>query len=244
MFKRPVIQFSILTLLVVMTLAAVSVSHVRTSWELAQAKRDVQLARRQMTIQNNAIRHLNDSLGRLTVTDPAKVHVINASPCWLDGTFDEDRPPHYSCWRLYLPEGSRWKVWWAAQNIPADGLPEKKSGGFELNRDAGGIGYLSAQFSKPLDFGFLIHAEWALDVSNASDAKEPVWLSPEEARWLSSRSPVSWTGTGGDQNAAPHTKMLPLDQPIVLQRIRRLEKESSGQTAKPSDGFMIWLEPF
>ena len=245
MSKQPAIRFSLFTLLVVLMLAAVSVSHVRTSWERAQAKRDAQSAQRQVLIQDRTIRQLNNALGRLTIGDPTQVHVINASPCWRDGTFDPNRPPLLQCWNLHLPEGTRWKVWWATQDIPVDELPDSKSGGFELASEHERA-HLSAQFSNPPDLGFLVHGPtWALIVSDASDLREHVSLDRDRCRWLGKNASVSWEGIGGDQDASPHTAVLPPDGPIVLQRIRRQPvEESAGQIAEPRDGFMIWIEPW
>jgi hypothetical protein len=253
MIKRPAFRFTLLTLLLVVTLAAVSVSHVLTSWELASsreelraARREANVARGQLLVQANVIRHAKDELGRLTIKDKSMVHVISASPYWRDGSFDPDRPPLNLCWNLHLPKGSRWKVRWATRQIPAAGFPDSDLGGFELIADSGQWAYLAAQFLNSPQWDFLISVpNWELLVSDHTDIRDHSHLDNEESRWLKKGTAVSWEGPGGDQNASPHTVVLSPDQAIVLQLVRLKNDEgASDDNTKPCDGFMIWIEPW
>ncbi|HEX5102809.1 MAG TPA: hypothetical protein VFV87_03310, partial [Pirellulaceae bacterium] len=118
MFQRIRPRFSLRSLLLLFTLAAVSVSHYVTSGKLEQirAERDS---------QRQTIRDLNDQLGRLTVDDPTQVHAIATFQPWV-------APTHYGsdfvqldglAWDLHLPAGTEWRLCASFTLIPQIGLP-------------------------------------------------------------------------------------------------------------------------
>ena len=226
-------RFSVLSLLLLVTLAGVTTSHVLTS------KRNVALATR-IREQQKLIRQQNDQLRQLTVDDPQQVHIISKSDIWpSDKLFLNGRPPEMLQWELHFPPKSRWKIFWATAKIPQTGLPSQRLGGHLLSVPTDHHSYASVDLHEAYLFiwkmriGFEAEG-WAAELTN------------EEAAWLQEKAAISWEAIGGDQHHKPFTESFAPDKTIVLLRIRRMIDTGPSTVQddlNPCEGFMVWLEP-
>jgi hypothetical protein len=101
---RSWLRFSLRWLIAAMAFLAVLVSHIKTSLDLRQARREI-------ASQQAELKQLRDELGVFEVTDPAKAHAI-----FVRRT--EDKAWR---WRVYLPPGRRYMMKWAVDDIPGRG---------------------------------------------------------------------------------------------------------------------------
>lgn len=222
-------RFSVLSLLLIVTLAAVTTSHVLLS------RRNAALAAR-IREQQKTIRAQNDKLGQLTVDDPEQVHILDTSAREMPG-----RLPETFEWEMYAPPKTRWRVFWATKKIPASGISMERLGGDLLQ--------------SPIDrtrFDVSIRRPVANGLNSRLDLRfeSQVWkveLDPVEATWLDENTAISWEGAGGTHYWDHATQSFKSDQPVVLLRVRRQSFVGAiggvEDNPNPCEGLMIWLEP-
>jgi hypothetical protein len=217
-------RFSILSLLLVMTLAAVSVSHWMT-WH------DLQDRRQQIYELKEQVRIRNDRLGILTVEDPSEIHVISTD---IDFQQSSDRilGPREFSWQIHLPDSTQYHVRWAFGDIDdiVQNLVSVRAEGTPLN-----------------ELGLSMQAELQVKLVSSNDAWElfvtfddrPLSrkLFSEEVEWIDMERINSYSVAGSFQ-AGSFTESFPADSPVVL---LRQWKSTSGRSTRK--GVVVWLQP-
>lgn len=118
-------QFSLFTLLLVAIIACVVAAYFGTAWRLAEAGTTIERQKTELAVRDAEIVKLSAELGKLTIQDRSKVHIL-ALPSKEDW--------HWR-WRIYLPPGKTWKITEAlGPKVPLQGfdmsqLPHSSSSG-------------------------------------------------------------------------------------------------------------------
>lgn len=237
MFKWPGFRFSLLTLLLVTTLAAVAVSHWRASRELARAELLWKAARDDAQWKQRTIRALNDELGRLTVDDETHVHVIAQKANSVAPFPRQYHVPWQSSftWNAYLPAQTDWQVCWAGGELPAVGVPRVRTGQHLLRIDptADRRVTLSATHQSPWESGLALVFRSGDDIWSGAIPRDV--LAEFHADELIYSEVVGAPGRGGFQ-----TVSFPPVGPIVLLRQYRASGDAQQSTLL---GLAVWLEP-
>jgi hypothetical protein len=233
-------RFSLLSLLLLVTLAAVSVSHWLTSRRAARLEGEV-------AEQKRTIRTLNDKLGILTVDAPDDVHVImhlnHNSESW-----NGEIPLQYG-WEIYIPPQTQWRLRWAVSNIPGKGLPSKTAGEWLVNTG------LDSRFNVRFDLSNSPARGWLLKVMPAAD-QFPYFIPDDLSGWLNEEMSLAWDDAGGDLydpiGWTTETESFPKMDNIVLLRCRPAyagaqniinSRRPVPNNAHLAEGLMLWLEP-
>lgn len=233
-------RFSLLSLLLAITVAAVAVSHWLTS-------RELRIARDAIKEEQRTIRRLNDQLGHLTIDDPARVHII----ALFDPTL---APKDYGAaftkqdnlgWRVHFPAGTRWNLYASFAGIPKQGFPVPTSDVL-LPVSKGQVCdiYFSCRQSSSLG--------WVAELA-FEDQVERSFIPTKQAEWLSSTEPCEGECAGECQGfpSGLHgycTESFGPDEKIILLRQRRMMPPATtnrpwNSDPNPCQGLMIWLEP-
>ncbi len=146
-------QFSLFTLLLVAVVACVIAAYLGTARRLQEANATVGRQKTELKTLETQIAKLEAELGKLTIQDPSKVHIL-ALPSKEDW--------HWQ-WRVYLPPGKKWKITEALgekvprQGFDMTGVPHSSSNGalgkgeftaeVWLARDVNGALRLNRQFA-------------------------------------------------------------------------------------------------
>jgi hypothetical protein len=231
------LRFSLLSLLLLVTLAAVGVSHWLTSRRVARLEG-------QVAEQKRTIKTLNDQLGILTVEDPDDVHVIMHLDPHAE-SWHEELPLEFG-WEIHIPPQTKWRLRWATGDIPITGLPGESVG--EWLVDTG----LDSQFNVRIDLSNSPARGWLLKVVPATN-EFPHFIPNDETQWLNEKIPVAWDDSGGNLDEwTAETESFPTDDAIVLLRCRPAYDGAHDiingwrpvpNNAPLADGLMIWLEP-
>jgi len=235
MIKRPGFRFSLLTLLLVLTLAAVSVSHWRTNRELAKAELILKVAREEARTKQQTIRQLNDELGRLTVDDESQVYVISQKAGVIEPYPRRYHVPWQSsfAWCAYLPSETDWQVCWNGGEIPLNGGLRPKLGQHVLRQPpADGRVTLMISHLSPWDSGLALVFRCADDIWSAVIPR--VTLAEFRA------DDEIHTEIAGSVRGGTQTESFPPTDAVVL--LRQWRDNSDQQTAT-RPGIVVWLEP-
>lgn len=233
------IRFSLLSMILLITVVALSISHWQLSEQLSQMKvRTEQLGR---------------SLGIPPISDPTKVTAIGV-PVMVDDAWE---------WHVVIPEGKEYDLFVAFTHVPYEGLPENPihvgtmtNGEIRVN--------LSIEKSENLPPTVTMRGRYVLP---PQDTKIMLYqgLSRREASWLDNfggenahvdrginfkgQGKVTWHRTRNDGLIAdPEFKVTTFDpdEVIILRRTRVYPIEASGDDKPPPKtcaGMMVWLVP-
>ena len=222
MLKRLHIRFSLLSLLLVVTLAAVVVSHWLANRSLRQ--RDDVIAQ-----QKGTIRTLSDELGRLSVDDPAMVQVISL-------TADLERPnPPWKVplkWHIHLPQSKDWQVCWAAGSIATNGVPASKLGSYPVTPSADGSVELTLSYGPRLSDG----------MSLVFHGNDEVWFGDIPREALAPFADNDWVDNeiaGSQAGQAQTESSLPTGAVRLLRQWNLQNLKAIGNCP----GIAVWLEP-
>lgn len=106
-------QFSLFTLLLLAVVACVVAAYLGTARRLEEANATVNRQKAELEARDATIAKLEAELGKLTVKDPSKVHIL-ALPSKEDW--------HWR-WRVYLPPGKTWRITEAlGEKVPKQGF--------------------------------------------------------------------------------------------------------------------------
>ncbi len=219
-------QFSLFTLLLVAIVACVFAAYLGTARRLAEASATISRQKAELDAQKVEIAKLEAELGKLTIKDPSKVHIL-ALPSKEDW--------HWR-WRVYLPPGKTWIITHAVgEKVPKQGfdmsnLPHGPSGSIFpskgeftaevwLQRDISGALRLNRQFG---------------------DSRGASGISKEDATKLLANGPTS-TYTAG---ASAATLVYDPAGPIELLRLHKYRNPGSSSiiSQQPDVGILLFLE--
>lgn len=211
-------RISLLAFLLVAAVICLGISHWQTSRELAQARSE--------------LRRLRDEVGYLTIEDKTKFHAV---------ALDSEEPNTWR-WRLFVPQGNRYKWNIAAKDIPQSVPPAKA-----------GISVISQEPYWENDNEVLVTArlreaedgDWTLSIqSTIGDSRHQMsggsLAIPQDAMaWM-----TAGASTDGQVIGSRGTTVHDPNGPIILLQRRPLEERPDGTavpSAGPMPGFMIWL---
>lgn len=220
MLKWP--RVSLLTLLLVVTLAAVAVSHWRTSLELENQRSRVAELQQQVRIRN-------DRLGILTVDDRSQVHVILTDTRY--GSVENKKVgPRAFSWHVYLPPSRNWELCWAFGAF--EGMGEVPR---DATHDSRVLDIDDGPDTLAIDFEQAPTGSWRMkckyDQSEWSAA-----IPDERASWLNHESVYASIAAGDDRRAGPLTESFDPNEPVLL-------LDQWHQDLNPSAGVVVWLQP-
>ena len=229
MLSRPNFRFSIFSLFLLITLAAVSVSHWLTSRKLREKEsRD----------QNSSL----ELFSKLKCEHPDDAHVMGNTFF----TTDFEQPVTDWGWRLHLPAAKRWRVCWIVGQIPLSSLPAKPIGFRDLPPITGDaqLGFdvtVPEDDSAPptIDFHFgPYQSQPPLRWSQAVVGVE------RKLTWAFDLNAEVWWEQAGKQRDGDVSSSFG-EQPVVLLRkgFRVPPLQSLDPDETPAEGILIWLEP-
>ena len=228
MLQRFRFRFSLLSLLLLTTVAAVAVSHCLTSRRLS-------VARLELEAQRESIRELSHELGQLTVEDRFEAHVQRRA----DETKRRPGQDAYRRfefrWLIHLPSHKRWRVAWAAERIPVEGIPTSVAGYFDFTPPASGDwASLELRFSAAADNAWT--ASIFSEYDHAWHACEITW---EQGHWLEPGAQTEEVIFGpGSPHISSKFTTYSCDQPLVIFR-----EFQTSQGEPTGSGFALWAEP-
>jgi hypothetical protein len=195
-------RISLLTALLLMTIFGMAIV-------LMQLWREVGPMRVQL-------RQLRDEVGRLTIDDPRQFHAIRVRS-------DSD----YSWkWRVWIPEGRKYRIYMATQDIPKHGYPQSQG---MVTLDQPGESWIEYRIAKDPNSN-----NWMDNLNTPSGS-----VGSSSQAWVAWNRRMS-TGDGVEQK----TESMDPGKTILVtrQRVSKTATDTS-QIEDPSAGFMIWLEP-
>lgn len=208
------LRFSLRTLMLLTTFVAMVVSLlVSTGTNRRLARSNESLAKEN--------RRLRDEVGELSIEDESQFHATRIpTDSALEWT-----------WRVWIPEGQRYRLRCVAGKVPKEGWPSGRGATITL----GTAGEHVIRYSirrDPKDDRF---CGW-LSTRGASGGGGSVGWGDEHA-WVQRPPKVCTTGGVGTS-----TRAYPMDRLIELCRHRVSQANSSEDIEDPSEGFLIWLE--
>jgi hypothetical protein len=232
------LRFSLLSLLLLTTLAAMSVSHWLASRELS--KSTAKLAE-----QHKQIRDLSHRLGILTEEDLPYVQVQRVLR-ERDGSIpiEEWLRRVEASWLVHLPTHSKWRLHWASGNIPKEGLPAEIAGSRDLPPQENQWSSLSISFEQNRILG------WAAKFTYEGETWD-YWIPYDSSQWLEPESHTDgyYAGPWSCYTGETFIAQFACDKPVILlvERQEILIEEGSrfvvtDTAPNPCQGFMIWLE--
>jgi hypothetical protein len=182
------VRFSLRALLLMTALLCTVASHTWTSYELHKLRQEAQ--------------RLRDELGYLTIKDGDLVHAIALAP-------EEGSTTKRWRWRLHLPPGRRFRLYYKFSELPVDGLPRGNDGFLE---DLPGAATLTASaVREPTGaWRFVLHWDSARNPYGQTHMQA---ITPD--KWLREDASLSWDLAGSDT-----TESVPQGEPMVLLRLR------------------------
>lgn len=227
--RRP--RFSLMNLLLLMTVAAMGVGLWRLNGELAPLRLEVEQYR--------------NELGIIAVVDPEKVHALRLPT-------EGNEPRKY---RVFLPEGRNYFLHYHQYLIPAEGIPRSRSG----HRLEPGEYVFSIQFKRDEDevqgeprphgtFRIRIEAQG----NQSGGGSIHVGVSERKQDWIVNRETGGTAYSWHEPGRTVETSDL-LD-PLVLYRARAHQIVVNSRNAQgrpvswsykdlpnPCEGFMVWV---
>jgi hypothetical protein len=204
MILRP--RISILTALLLMTILGMALAIVQLWRELVPLRAE--------------LRQLRDETGRLSISDPQKMHAIGV----------RTNEPLLWKWRIWVPEGA--KVFLGAKwgDVPATGVPTNA----QMDQLDPGEQWIEMRVDQdPKDNSWRASLE-------SKRWKHPIPLPPESCWWTWPNAGLMIDGvlfeTGSEGKPG---------EPFIVTRDRRDQSNGSVQlqsSKAPSAGFIIWLE--
>ncbi len=198
---KPRFRYSLSTLLLLTTIACLAIT-VALLWREVRPLRE-------------EVRRLRDEVGELYVEDPTKLHAIRVN---------SDNELVWK-WRLWIPEGKRYKLRAEGGKVPSEGFPR-----------SGGTTYL------------ITPGETVVEYRIVKDPRSDSWRGSLHAQGSSVGADfhpwVDWpsrSSTGGGVGTS--TKMFEPGETAVLERKRVGQVRSSSNIPNPAEGFMVWIEP-
>jgi hypothetical protein len=187
--------------LLVTTVIALSVTVVMLYRELGPLRNDVA--------------RLRSEVGELNIEDRTKLHVIRV---------DTDNELEWK-WRIWIPEGRRFRLRAIGGSIPKEGYPT--SGGTVDLSESGEhvIRYVIRRDPRDGSWRGSVHTQTAS-------------VGSDEHPWVEWPSSVS---TGGGVSTS--TQSFPDGEKVEIIRRRVSQAKSSANIENPAAGFMVWLEP-
>lgn len=235
MFTRPKLRFSLLSLLLVTTLVGVGVSH----WLTTRRLRNAEAKSRE---QRQIIRGLNDELKRLTVDDPAQIHVMASRDSWCPKSGGS--AVLNMGWQIYLPgkplAKPEWRLCWSLGDIPATGFPANFRGEAQIETGLDSQITISMRIAHHRSTGCTANFEFG-------EHQKTYFIPDDQADWLEGDDHIEFTSAGqrpdGDARAIATESFAP-DGPIVLLRQRRMLHTGNAWAVDPlaTQGVMVWLE--
>lgn len=196
-------RLSLLTLLLLLTVAAMVIAIWKLYAEVVPLRAEN--------------RELRDELGELSIDDPDKVHAI-LTPQSEPGRFNYK-------WRLWIPEGRRYKLCWTTSKVPKQGFPTKPT---SLPLPGSGEHWLEYRIFLEEETGKWRDLVYTHEMSYSGDYQDwPTW-DPR-------------IGTG--ETVGETTHVFDPAERVVLARWHIGRSKASAQIEYPSAGFLIWLEP-
>lgn len=174
-------------------------------------------------------RLIDEEAGRLSITDKEKVQAL-ALPTVQPRTWQ---------WRLYLPQGARYKWRAAAGDIPKDSLPE--DGMTTVSNEP----YWEDE-TEVLVTARLVESDYGkgrlVVTSRTTEQSQMAGVTVDvPADVLESLSRSSQDGRNlGDRG----TKVLDPEGPIILLQKRAIDASDSEASSDPRPGFVLWLESY
>ncbi len=221
-------QFSLFTLLLVAIIACVVAAYFGTAWRLAEAGTTIERQKTELAVRDAEIVKLSAELGKLTIQDPSKVHIL-ALPSKEDW--------HWR-WRIYLPPGKTWRITEAVgEKVPKDGF------------DMRNISHSSS-------YGALDEGEFTADVWLARDingklvlyrqfgrSRSGYHLTEKDATNLLANGSASSHAAGTSKAVEFHDPAGPIEL-FRLHKYLQIEQPNGGSTSfeKPDLGILIFLE--
>jgi hypothetical protein len=212
------LRFRLLTMILTIAVALLSVSHFYTTIKLRDSTQKVA--------------KLRDELGYIEVEDRTKVHVLALPTTEID-TWR---------WRLFIPKGARYAWRLASENIPAAGVPiDGTSGISNENYSARDNEVLvtASLHQRPDGSGDLVVTS-KIAASRDQMAGASHRIPASDLQWRK-------TSPGHDGHVLGSNSIAILDPagPIELLKLRSLEQQPNGDFApskKPMPGIAVWLE--
>jgi hypothetical protein len=211
------IRFSLRGLILVTALLCAIVSHVLTSVELHQVRREAS--------------RLRDELGYLTIGDKDKLHAIALAS-------EEGHTARRWRWRLYFPAGRAFRVCYKFSDLPAEGIPNDN---YEFFTGAPGeLTFSASVVREPA-------GDWRLVLGAKSDDDPFRQVRTQvipEAPWLTDSGAMSWSQAGESTTESVGAgEPLVL---LRLRQTRQVTTPGgatgSAVDPKATDGVMIWIE--
>jgi len=232
------IRFSLLSMILLITVVALSISH----WQISE-----QLSKMKLRTEQ-----LGKSLGIPEVSDPTKVTAIGV-PVMAHDTWE---------WHLVIPQGKQYDLYVAFTHVPQEELPENP---IHVDLLTDGEVRINLSINKAEDFGPTVTIQGKY-VRPPQKAKTMLYhgLSPREASWLdhfagesrdvskgkaaSSNSRFKWYRTRNEgliQDPEFVTTSFDPDEVIVLRRTRVFPMDDEDDKTEPKTcaGMMVWLVP-
>jgi hypothetical protein len=170
---------------------------------------------RQLREENAGMRK---ELGRLVVSDPDKINVV-AVPTYEDMLWR---------WRVYVPKGKSLRLYESVNTIPETGFPA----------NYGSSGLAEGEYLLTAAIRRDRKGQWQFTVAGPQSSSS-FGIADDQAAWL-----VESPGWSSEQAGSGATEVFNAGEPIVLLRLRSMEKQAGGvstTTPKPSEGVMIWI---
>ncbi|QDU77216.1 hypothetical protein Pan97_42780 [Bremerella volcania] len=232
------IRFSLLSMILLITVVALSISHWQMSEQLAQMKVRTE--------------QLSDSLGIPPVSDPTKVTAIGV-PLMVDDAWE---------WHLVIPEGKEYDLYVAFTHVPGEGLPENP---IHVESITNGEVRINLSIEKQEMTGpiAVVQGKYVLPPQGATTMLYH-GMSPREASWLKNfagekRNIARGSSTTGRENLKWYrtrneglikdpefvATLFDPDDVIVLRRTRVFPMKEEGDKTEPKTcaGMMVWLVP-
>lgn len=232
------LRFSLATLLLVTTIAAMGITITLLMREIGPLRAEV--------------KKLREETGKLWIEDEAKIHAIQVPS-------EEEGAERAYKFRIALPPGRKYKFCYSSTNIPATGLPDSSTKDHILEPREWTV---KVAFQPELDQNTgnrLPSATFRLEYGTQAEQHVPggviyVGVEQQQIDWLTNKE------TGGAMftvDSIPESTIsYAITEPVVLYRARAAKISVLGRRAdgkpgaytknpipEPCDGFMLWLEP-
>lgn len=183
------LRVSLLTLMLLMTIAALAIGLV----VVGRNNRRLEEANQSLAVEN---RRLRDEVGELSIDDPKKLYAIRIeTDSYLDWR-----------WRIWIPKGRTYRLRCVAGEVPAEGRPQERGGTIMLYDDGDQV--IRYQIRRDPRDGKMYGS---LSVPGAS-------VSKDEHAWVEWGSWTSTTGGVGTSTCAyPPDKTIELCRHRVSQ---------------------------
>lgn len=213
------LRFTIRTLFIVGTIASACAYH----WHIAARLR----------VAEAELRKLRTETGRITVEDRTKVHVIHIDT----GERDSWR------WRLFIPQGHRFKWNAATEGIPLSEPPARAAISSVSNEpywDRDNEILVTARLVRTAE-GATLSVNSKIGDSRHQLSGIKLSVPPEHLDWMKETSAIQSQVLGSKEVTMADPKKT-----IILLTKRPMKRLPDGGTdfhQDPSPGFMVWLSP-